>query len=243
MRTFVLGAAILIAQAASAIAADLQRPVFKAAPMIVPPWNWTGCYAGGHGGYLQGQSQDWTVETPGGAFFGQSLGSHALNSWIGGVQAGCDYQFAGGFVLGVAGDCAWTDAVGEHDSTRETGVAYHSKIKSLASVTGRIGYGWDRFLGYVKGGAAWQRDEYWATTTILGTAYTAQETRPGWTIGLGGEYAFSNAVSVFAEYNYYDFGNREIALTPQVAGLRPAFVDIKASTSVVRAGVNFRFGQ
>ena len=89
MRTFVLGAAILIAQAASAIAADLQRPVFKAAPMIVPPWNWTGCYAGGHGGYLQGQSQDWTVETPGGAFFGQSLGSHALNSWIGGVQAGC----------------------------------------------------------------------------------------------------------------------------------------------------------
>jgi len=48
---------------------------------------------------------------------------------------------------------------------------------------------------------------------------------------------------VFAEYNYYDFGNREIALTPQVAGLRPAFVDIKASTSVVRAGVNFRFGQ
>ena len=81
------------------------------------------------------------------------------------------------------------------------GVAYHSKIKSLASVTGRIGYGWDRFLGYVKGGAAWQRDEYWATTTILGTAYTAQETRPGWTIGLGGEYAFSNAVSVFAEYN------------------------------------------
>ena len=27
-------------------------------------------------------------------------------------------------------------------------------------VTGRIGYVWDRFLGYVKGGAAWERDNY-----------------------------------------------------------------------------------
>jgi hypothetical protein len=31
-------------------------------------------------------------------------------------------------------------------------------------------------------------------------------------------------------------------LTPQVAGLGPAFVDITATKSVVRAGLNFRFG-
>ena len=31
----------------------------------------------------------------------------------------------------------------------------HSNVKSLASVTGRVGYTWDRFLGYVKGGGAW----------------------------------------------------------------------------------------
>jgi hypothetical protein len=29
-----------------------------------------------------------------------------------------------------------------------------SNTKSLASVTGRVGYAWDRFLGYVKGGGA-----------------------------------------------------------------------------------------
>jgi hypothetical protein len=34
----------------------------------------------------------------------------------------------------------------------------------------------------------------------------------------------------------------DIGLTPQIVGLRPAFVDIKATTSVVRAGLNFRFG-
>ena len=154
-------------------------------------------------------------------FFGQSLGGHDANSWLGGVQAGCDYQFAGGFVIGIQGDYAWTDAEGSHDSAREFGVAYHSKVKSLASVTGRIGYAWDRFLGYVKGGGAWERDDYWATTIILGTAYTARETRSGWTIGVGGEYAFTNVLSGFVEYNYYDFGTREIGFTPQIAGLGP----------------------
>lgn len=241
MRPLIVAAAIQLSLMASAIAADLQRPVLKAVP-VVPAWSWTACYVGGHAGYLWGQSNDWTVRTPGGAFYGQSLGSHDLNSWIGGAQAGCDYQFANGVVLGVAGDYAWADAVGDHDSTRETGVAYHSKIKSLASVTGRLGYGFDRFLGYVTGGAAWQRDEYWATTTILGTAYTSQETRPGWTIGIGGEYALSRWLSIFAEYSYFDFGDRQIPMTPQIVGLNPAALDIKASTSVVRAGINFRFG-
>src|SRR5262249_35610098 len=107
---------------------------------------------------------------------------------------------------------------------------------------GRVGYAWDRFLGYVRGGGAWQVDDYWATTTILGTAYTARETRSGWTIGVGGEYAFTNFGSAFVEYSYYDFGNRTIRLTPQVCGLGPALVDIKASNSVIRAGINVRFG-
>ena len=158
------------------------------------------------------------------------------------MQAGCDYQFAGGFVIGLQGDYSLTDAEGSHDSAREFGVAYHSKVKSLASVTGRIGYAWDSFLGYVRGGGAWERDDYWATTIVLGTAYTARETRPGWTIGVGGEYAFTNLLSGFVEYSYVDLDTRKIAFTPQIIGLGPAFVDIKENKSVVRAGLNFRFG-
>ena len=144
-------------------------------------------------------------------------------------------------MLGIQGDYAWTDAAGSHDSAREIGVAYHSKAKSLASVTGRVGYAWDRFLGYVKGGGAWERTDYWATTIVLGTAYTARETRSGWTIRVGGEYAFTNWLSGFVEYNYYDFGSRQIAFTPQVAGLGPGFLKIKETMSVVRAGLNLSF--
>jgi outer membrane immunogenic protein len=242
MRTFVLGAAALIALASPARPADIRIPVHKALPPAVSAWSWTGCFLGGHAGGLWANANDWTVRTPGGDFYGQSLGGHDADGWLGGVQAGCDYQFAGGFVVGIQGDYAWSDAEGSHDSARETGVAYHSKVKSLASVTGRIGYAWDRFLGYVKAGGGWQRDEYWATTIVIGTAYVADKTRSGWTVGIGGEYAFTNFLSGFVEYNYTDFGTREIAFTPQIPGLRTGFLDITATTSVVRAGLNVRFG-
>ena len=242
MGKLLLGTAALIALASPAISADLRAPVRKALPPVVPVWSWSGCYVGGHAGGLWARQEDWIVRTPGGAFYGQSLGGHEADSWLAGAQAGCDYQFAGGFVIGIQGDYAWTDAEGRHDSAREFGVAYHDKGKSLASVTGRVGYAWDRFLGYVRGGGAWQRDDYWASTIIAGTVYAGRETRPGWTIGVGGEYAFTNFLSGFVEYSYYDFGTRQIGLTPLLVGLRPGFVDVKETTSVVRAGLNFRFG-
>ena len=242
MRKFLVATAALVALVSPAIAADMRLPRYKAPPPVVPAWSWTGCFLGSHAGGLWATQKDWIVRTPGGDFFGQSLGQHDEHSFVGGAQAGCDYQFAGGFVIGVQGDGAWTNAEGSHDSAREIGVAYHSKVRSLATVTGRVGYAWGRFLGYVRGGGAWERDDYWATTIILGTAYTARETRSGGTIGVGGEYAFTNLLSGFVEYNYCDFGTRQISFTPQVAGLGPAFVDIKETKSVVRAGLNLRFG-
>ncbi len=242
MRRLLCGTAALIALAGPAITADMRVPVYKASPPVVPLWSWTGCHVGGHVGGLRAWAKEWIVRTPGGAFSGQSLGGHDADAWVGGAQAGCDLQFAGSFVIGVEGAYGWTDAEGSHDSAREVGVAYHSKVKSLATVTGRIGYAWDRLLGYVRGGGAWERDDYWATTIVLGTAYTARETRSGWTIGVGAEYAFTDFLSAFVEYNHYDFGTRTIAFTPQIVGLGPAFVDIEGSTSVVRAGLNFRFG-
>jgi len=149
----------------TASAADIRArpaPYPGPAPVYAPPpvyFSWTGCYFGGHIGGLWAR-KEWTVRDP--AFrplFGQSEGSHDANGFLGGVQAGCDYQFAGGFVIGVAGDYAWTDASGSNASLVFPGAVNHTKIDSLASVTGRLGYSWDRFLGYVKGGGAWERDK------------------------------------------------------------------------------------
>jgi len=238
MRKFLLGTAALIGLASPAMAADMRLPL-RQAPAL-PVWNWTGCFVGGHVGGLWAQKKDWTVRTPGGAFFGQSLGGHDDDGWLGGAQAGCDYQFAGGFVVGIQGDYAWADAEGSHDSTREIGVAYHSRVKSLATVTGRIGYAWDRFLGYVKGGGAWERDDYaWFVTGVPAFALTASETRGGWTVGVGAEYAFTNWITGFVEYDYYDFGTRSVgfAFNPLIASF-----DIHERKSVVKVGLNFLFG-
>jgi outer membrane immunogenic protein len=242
LRKLALAAFLAVALAAPGRAADLGDGPIGALPApAAPGHSWTGCYVGGTAGGLWSE-QSWLNRTPGGAFFNQSLGGHDADGFIGGVQAGCDYQFARGLLIGVEGDYGWTDAPGSHPSAREVGVTYHGGIDGLGSVTGRIGYGWDRLLFYAKAGGAWQGDEYRATTLILGTAYAQSVTRSGWTIGGGGEYALTRHLSAFVEYNHYDFGDPVIGLTPQVAGLPRAFVKLEETSNVVRAGINLRFG-
>jgi outer membrane immunogenic protein len=242
------GVALAALVASPALAADLRRPpppAVKAPPPVVPIFSWTGCYFGGHVGGLWA-SKDWVDATTDlGGFYaatGTSLGGHDVDSFLGGVQAGCDYQFAGGFVIGIAGDYAWTDASNSHLDPFGLGVSFGTKIESLATVTGRIGYAWDRFLGYVKGGGAWERDEFSVTDPgVFGVAFvsTTSVTRSGWTIGVGGEYAFTNYLTGFIEYNYYDFGSKQHAFGTPVGTF---LADIDETKSVVKAGLNFRFG-
>ncbi len=92
----------------------------------------------------------------------------------------------------------------------------------------------------MKGGGAWERDEY-DFRTLGATFASASETRSGWTVGVGGEYAFTNYLSGFVEYNYYDFGDRDLHVRHSgrcVLHHR----GIKETKSVVRGGLNFRFG-
>ena len=203
--------------------------------------DWTGCHVGAQVGSLASRSENWTVRTPGAPHANETLGSHNANGWLGGIRAGCDHEFANRAVIGIAGEFTGAVAEGSHDSAREAGVTYHSKVKSLAALTLRIGRSWDRLLGYVKAGAAWERDEHWANQAAL-TAYKSRETRPGWTVGLGAEYLFTPRLSGLVEYGYHDFGNRTVTFAPQVSGLPIAFVEITQRASVVRIGINYRFG-
>ena len=113
-------------------------------------------------------------------------------------------------------------------------------MKNLSSVTGRVGYAWDRFLGYVKGGGAWVKDEY--TATGAGLIATGSEVRSGWTVGVGGEYAFTNNLSAFVEYNYYDFGSKNVSFVNQFGG-NFGIADISETKSVAKIGLNWKFGK
>ncbi len=233
MKKFLLtGVALSALIAGPAMAADLpvRAPVYKAPPPVPVYFSWTGCYFGGHVGGLWAK-KDWTYVTfPAGV----AAGSHDADDIIGGVQVGCNYQ-VGQVVFGIQGDYGWTDAHGSHNDLFFAGFTDHSRIRSLASVTGRIGYAWDRFLGYVKGGGAWERDNY--EFAFGGATFsTASETRGGWTVGVGGEYAFTNWLTGFVEYDYYDFGTRSNTFTDGT------IVDIRERKSVVKGGINFKFG-
>jgi outer membrane immunogenic protein len=242
MRNLLLGTVAIVALIAGpANAADLAvkaAPVYKAPPPVVTYYSWTGCYVGGHVGGLWAK-KDWTLAPPDPVI---ALGSHNADSWLGGVQAGCDYQFAGGFVIGIQGDYAWTDATGSNSDAVVDLTTNHSQIRSLATVTGRIGYAWDRFLGYVKGGGAWERDNYNRFDLFTGAFVdSASETRSGWTVGVGGEYAFTNYLSGFVEYNYYDFGTRTLTFLDAAGGFSDN-IDIRERKSVIRGGINLRWG-
>jgi outer membrane immunogenic protein len=235
--------ALLISGAA--MAADMPvKAVYKAPP--VEYFSWTGCFIGGNAGGLWAR-KEWASRDQ---FFagaapipvGTSYGTHDLNSWVGGVQAGCDYQFGGGFVIGIQGDYDWSNANGSSNNLLSVTSGDRSRIRSLASVTGRIGYAFDRALLYVRGGGAWERDNYEFYTLTTGTFFAnASETRGGWVVGAGLEYAFTNMFSGFVEYDYYDFGTRTNNFVLVNGGVGPS-TDIRERKSVIRLGLNLRFG-
>jgi outer membrane immunogenic protein len=223
------------------LAADLA-PLYKA-PAYVPAFSWTGCYSGGNIGGLWAQ-KDWTVAAPS-TPVGAVEGTNYPTGVLGGSQVGCNYQ-VGTWVIGIQGDGDWAHAIGTTSDLLAAGLQDRSRVMWLASVTGRLGYTWGRFLGYVKGGGAWERDNYdtsFVPSEVLVSA--ASETRSGWTVGIGGEYAFWDFLTGFVEYDYYDFGTRTNAFAVVNGAGAPTgavnYVDIRERQSVVKAGFNLKF--
>ena len=103
---------------------------------------------------------------------------------------------------------------------------------------------YDRALFFLKGGAAWADVKYGASLN-LGTLATfntsVSDTRFGWMIGTGVEYAITQNLSAKIEYNYLDFGSRNynfnLAPLPVTLG-----VDIDQKIHLVKGGLNLHFG-
>jgi outer membrane immunogenic protein len=93
------------------------------------------------------------------------------------------------------------------------------------------------------GRAAWAGDKYSAVIPLFNEHLEASETRTGWTVGGGVEWAFWNNWSVKGEYNYYDFGTSSVTLIGTFAGVPIAVpgVEIRQRISVGKLGINYRF--
>src|SRR6476660_6965610 len=171
----------------SAVAADLPGRMEPVAPVAyVPAFSWTGFYLGGELGWIQTNPKYATGALLLGAPFLVTSGSDK-NGLTYGVLGGYNYQ-VGQQVLGVEGDFqGWT--VGQMRYTAVTGDFLTARSKWGGSVRGRLGYAADHALLYVTGGAAFVSNE----TSIPSTGITigGDDTRVGWTVGAGFDYAFT----------------------------------------------------
>jgi outer membrane immunogenic protein len=242
-KLLLLASAFAALFAAPAGAADLGRPapVYSPPPPVLVPiglYRWTGCYIGGNGGGLWVR-RDWTDPALG---FGD-YGNQTTSGGMGGFQGGCDYQ-VGHWVLGVAGDWDWSSASNSNLNPAFPLISDQSRIRSLASLTFRGGYAWDRFLLYVKGGGAWLQSDL--SLQIAGAGLpTVSDTRNGWTAGVGAEYAFRDWLSGFVEYDYDGFRTNTVGLPCLPAscrGITNLPVSLNTNVNVVKVGVNVRFG-
>jgi outer membrane immunogenic protein len=234
-----MGALVL---AAPTLAADLGRQVPVKAPAAavpVPTFSWTGCYVGAHVGGGWGEKR---VSAPALAPGISATGD--TDGILGGGQIGCNLQIGSNWVIGIEGDASATDIDGEITRTvlGITGTA-RARTEWIASVTGRLGWSWDRWLIYAKGGAAWAGDKYSAFIPLFPEFLQASETRNGWTVGAGLEWAFWHNWSAKVEYNYYDFGTDTVTLTGTFAGVPIVVpgIDVRQTISVGKVGVNYRF--
>jgi outer membrane immunogenic protein len=259
MNKFLTGtiAAIAVAVAVPALAADMAPRYSKAAPLApVMVYNWTGCYIGGNvgGGWARTQqTQVGKVGVVPPIVLNNDFGSSDSNgNFIGGGQIGCDYQFAGNWVVGIQ---AMYD-FGRIDSSHVVPTAFpgfpvgsfvsNNTIKDTLTVTGRVGYLFaPQVLGYVKGGGAWTRQ----THNFIGTVpvaflseFTNGDTRSGWTVGGGLEWMFAPGWSVFGEYNYMDFGRKDISFIAGPATVGAAdIVSTRLTVQQALVGVNYKF--
>lgn len=241
-----IGIAVLasLALIGGASAADMpvKAPVYKA-PVVAPPYNWTGFYVGGH---IGGAWSNVDVSDPTGAIFAPAGSTIGLDGsgLLGGGQVGFNWQ-TGHWVLGVQGDMAWTDInVSETDPFLATTTLSY-KTDWIGMATGRVGYAWDNWLLYAKGGAAWVHNSYSAADTRVRIGFSANgaDTRTGWIAGGGLEYGLTPNWTLFAEYDYIGLGTHGATLTGTTGGgaAMTLAADVKQNISVVKGGFNYKF--
>ena len=219
----------------AAVPAGLEAP----ASASQTSFGWTSCYGGAQagGGFGQiGLSDTHRLRAP-----GLSDTFDASGYTLGG-QFGCDYQFVPNWVLGIEGGAAGGN-IGGSTTFALTGIpgdsaTFKETTELLTSVTGRVGYAWDRWLLYAKGGAAWASNRYSALDSVPAYNFQGSETRFGWTAGGGIEWALWNDWSLRLEYDYYGFGTKGMTFINSInANTGPE--NISQTIQAIKLGMNF----
>jgi outer membrane immunogenic protein len=222
MRGYLLSAGIVLASAVTAQAADL--PTTKPAPSYltpIPAFSWSGFYVGANGGWA------------GGSFGGSDAKAPpSVNGGMLGGTVGYNYQM-GHYVIGYEGDLdyvpdSWLDGT----KTVKTTTEKITLTRGFLTERARLGYAIDRTLLFVTGGYA-GADIHGIETTPK-TSFSNGGWTNGYTVGAGAEYAFTNNISIKAEYLFAGFDSKPYFKAPVAT---KGGLDL----SLVRVGLNYHF--
>lgn len=227
----------------AAQAADLPAKTAPVPPIVpvLPVFTWTGFYLGANAGYgFKVAASGYTDET-----YGTVAETGGKGGFLGGVQAGYNYQFTpgSGVVVGLEADF---QGVSLGKSTATIGaVPYYSVAPSLdwfGTARGRIGYAFNRLMLYGTGGFAFGGGS--ASSYAASYPYTLPETtRTGFALGAGIEYALTDKIAAKLEALYVNLGKRGSGITYFDSAV-PAYYGTGGGTEefgLVRAGINYRF--
>jgi opacity protein-like surface antigen len=234
----------------------VARGIYKAPPRPVA-YDWTGFYAGAFTGAALGRSH-WTFPAgPTGVGSGLGYDPAVAGGLLGGTL-GYNKQYDR-WVLGVEGDIAISNATGGQSCQpnvfdTDIGQNCNNTNRVLATADARVGYApWDRVLVYAKGGAAWTNDKLNivcnqdALLFFGGACFPTNPAAPfpqniqvnasrlGGTVGAGFEIALTQAWSAKAEYDFLDFGSRNLTFSDGTP------VTVREYFNEVKVGVNYHF--
>lgn len=253
-----------LAMVQAVYAADL--PVKAPRPAAVVPYSWSGCYVGVNGGWIGNHS---TLHLqPSGAYLNnpnfppalldyvtQDYSANGSSGTVGG-EIGCNFQREN-WVWGLEADLDWTGLSDSIDANYPltpifSGRAFNPRTLTitqrqewLSTIRGRLGYSFDRWLVFATGGLAIGevKSSFYQNFFTVGITDqgSASETRVGWTVGGGVEYAFYRNWSAKLEYLYVDLGSFSYN---SPASDDPSFLwttTVKTRENIVRAGLNYKF--
>ncbi|HWK94853.1 MAG TPA: outer membrane protein [Pseudolabrys sp.] len=223
-------------------AADLpvKAPIYKA-PIL---YNWSGCYIGGHAGAGWARTEGTnTVNTTAFGDLAPGDGASVTKSgFVGGGQLGCNYQI-NQWVLGIEGTFSGTSIKGSviNSAFGAGDDVFETRVNSIFTVVGRIGYAFNNWLPYIKGGYAGASNKLSVSDTAGMNQGAGSESKwhNGWTIGGGLEYGLTQNWIIGLEYNYIGLQTKNY----NVAGADPGIYafDVKPRIHEVLARVSYKF--
>jgi len=249
MNVRLLTTVVVLGVAPLAAHADGLRPAPGPAPAAgcceyVPAPDWTGYYIGFQvGGVWSDRHWSFPFAESFNTLAGQGF-SHSGDGAAFGGQLGINYQISH-ILVGVELTGAWSGL----DDTR-IGVLpvlplNRFKISSgdLYTLTGRLGYVYDKFLFYGKAGYANASVDVSAVSST-GIFASANQRENGWTVGGGLEMRLYSDVLFGVEYNFIDLSSdRFTAVTTGTTANLPFHADISdIHTQTVMARLSVLFG-